>query len=77
MFAIEFYTKINGVKYPIFQSLHTSLPDFYQLAMENWGLVTYREVYLVLSKNSPFASRQQIALLLWPMNWLTNGLGTS
>ena len=32
--------------------------------MENWGLVTYREVYLVVDENSTFASRQQVALVM-------------
>lgn len=32
--------------------------------MENWGLVTYREVYLVVDENSTFASRQQVALVV-------------
>ena len=32
--------------------------------MENWGLVTYREVYLVVDENSTFASRQQVALVI-------------
>ncbi len=40
------------VKYPIPQSLHVALPDFSAGAMENWGLVTYREVYLLVDENS-------------------------
>ena len=50
--AIEFYEDYYGVKYPIPQSLHIALPDFSSGAMENWGLVTYREVYLLVDENS-------------------------
>ena len=62
--SIEFYEDYYGVKYPIPQSLHIALPDFSAGAMENWGLVTYREVYLVADENSTFASRQQVALVI-------------
>ena len=62
--SIEFYEDYYGVKYPIPQSLHIALPDFSAGAMENWGLVTYREVYLVVDENSTFAIRQQVALVI-------------
>ena len=62
--SIEFYEDYYGVKYPIPQSLHIALPDFSAGAMENWGLVTYREVYLVVDENSTFASRQEVALVI-------------
>lgn len=62
--AIEFYEDYFGVAYPIPQSLHVALPDFSAGAMENWGLVTYREVYLVVDDNSTLTSRQQVALVI-------------
>ena len=62
--AIEFYEDYYGVKYPIPQSLHIALPDFSSGAMENWGLVTYREVYLLVDENSTAVSRQQVALVV-------------
>ena len=43
---------------------HLALPDFSAGAMENWGLVTYREVYLLVDENSSAASRQQVALVV-------------
>lgn len=62
--TIEFYEDYFGVKYPIPQSLHLALPDFSAGAMENWGLVTYREVYLLLDDNSTVTSRQNVALVI-------------
>lgn len=62
--VIEFYEDYYGVKYPIPQSLHVALPDFSSGAMENWGLVTYREVYLLVDENSTAVSRQQVALVV-------------
>ena len=32
--------------------------------MENWGLVTYREVYLLVDDNSTVKSRQNVALVI-------------
>ncbi|WP_162012332.1 M1 family metallopeptidase [Streptococcus sp. S784/96/1] len=62
--VIEFYEDYFGVKYPIPQCLHVGLPDFSAGAMENWGLVTYREVYLLVDDNSTVSSRQQVALVI-------------
>ncbi len=62
--VIDFYEDYYGVKYPIPLSYHLALPDFSAGAMENWGLVTYREVYLLVDENSSAASRQQVALVV-------------
>ena len=61
---IDFYEDYFQVKYPIPLSYHLALPDFSAGAMENWGLVTYREVYLLVDENSSAASRQQVALVV-------------
>ena len=62
--SIEFYEDYYGVTYPIPQSLHLALPDFSSGAMENWGLVTYREIYLLVDENSTVTSRQEVALVI-------------
>lgn len=62
--VIEFYEDYFGIAYPIPQCLHVALPDFSAGAMENWGLVTYREVFLLVDDNSSVASRQQVALVI-------------
>ena len=50
--VIDFYEDYFQVKYPIPLSYHLALPDFSAGAMENWGLVTYREVYLLVDEPS-------------------------
>ncbi|MBF1719194.1 MAG: aminopeptidase, partial [Streptococcus salivarius] len=62
--VIDFYEDYFQVKYPIPLSYHLALPDFSAGAMENWGLVTYREVYLLVDENSSATSRQQVALVV-------------
>ncbi len=46
--AIEFFNDYYGVPYPLAKSDHIALPDFSSAAMENWGLITYREAYLLV-----------------------------
>ncbi|MBP2623104.1 M1 family metallopeptidase [Streptococcus oricebi] len=62
--VIDFYEDYFGVKYPIPQALQVALPDFSSGAMENWGLVTYREIYLLVDENSTVANRQIVALVV-------------
>ena len=44
---IDFYEEYFGVDYPLAKCDHVALPDFSSGAMENWGLITYREVCLL------------------------------
>jgi len=45
--TIDFYETYFGVHYPLAKCDHVALPDFSSGAMENWGLITYREVALL------------------------------
>lgn len=50
--AIEFYEDFYQTKYPLPHSWQLALPDFSAGAMENWGLVTYREAYLLVDPDN-------------------------
>lgn len=50
--AIEFYEDFYQTKYPLPHSWQLALPDFSAGAMENWGLVTYREAYLLIDPDN-------------------------
>lgn len=45
--TIDFFDEYFGTKYPLPKSDHVALPDFSAGAMENWGLITYREMALL------------------------------
>lgn len=63
--SIEFYNNYFGVAYPLPKSDHVALPDFSSGAMENWGLVTYREVALLADpKKSSISSKHYIATVI-------------
>lgn len=50
--AIEFYEDFYKTKYPLPHSWQLALPDFSAGAMENWGLVTYREEAILLDPDN-------------------------
>ena len=45
--SIEFFEDYFNVSYPLAKCDHVALPDFSSGAMENWGLITYRERILL------------------------------
>ena len=63
--SIDFYDEYFGVKYPLPKSDHVALPDFSSGAMENWGLITYRESCLLADPElTPEYSRRFIATVI-------------
>lgn len=58
--SIEFYEDFYQTPYPLPHSWQLALPDFSAGAMENWGLVTYREAYLVLDPDNTALDMKQL-----------------
>ena len=62
---LDFFTDYFGVPYPLKKLDQMALPDFDSAAMENWGLVTYREMVLLFDpKNSSVSSEQFASLVI-------------
>jgi len=62
--CIEFFDEYFGIPYPLPKSDHVALPDFSSGAMENWGLITYREMCLLVEKTSAVSTRQYVATVI-------------
>ena len=62
--VLEFYEDFFGQKFPLSKCDHIALPDFSSGAMENWGLITYRETALLAGKNSSISSKKYVALVI-------------
>ncbi|MDO4742053.1 MAG: M1 family metallopeptidase [Candidatus Saccharibacteria bacterium] len=62
--SLEFYDDNFGVAYPLKKLDQVALPDFEAGAMENWGLVTYRESMLVVDENSAIETRKGVAITI-------------
>jgi aminopeptidase N len=60
--SLEFYDNNFGINYPLKKLDQVALPDFEAGAMENWGLVTYRESMLLITKNATLGAKKGVAL---------------
>lgn len=83
--TIDFFDDYFGTPYPLPKCDHVALPDFSSGAMENWGLITYREVALLAEPGkTSVSSKHRIAAVIahelshqWfgnlvTMNWWNN-----
>jgi len=63
--TLPFYSEYFGIAYPLPKLDLIAIPDFDAGAMENWGLVTYREECLLVDEvESSSAVRQRVALVV-------------
>ncbi len=60
--SLEYYDYLFKIPYPLKKLDQVAIPDFEAGAMENWGLVTYRESQLLCSSDSSIASKKAVAL---------------
>ncbi len=65
--TIDFFDEYFGTPYPLPKADHIALPDMgggASAAMENWGLITYREDYLIADDSVGVSTRQRIARVI-------------
>ncbi|XP_058986516.1 aminopeptidase N-like [Musca domestica] len=60
--VLKYYEEVFGIPFPLKKVDEIAIPDFSAGAMENWGLVTYRETALLFAPNvSSESNKQRIA----------------
>lgn len=59
--TIDFFDEFFDTPYPLAKSDHVALPDFSSGAMENWGLITYREVALLADPKTTSVANKRMA----------------
>lgn len=64
MEALDFYDQLFDFPYPLPKLDQIAIPDFDAGAMENWGLVTYRESCLLADRNTPKTTKEYIATVV-------------
>ena len=62
--SLDYYEDLFKVKYPLKKLDQVGIPDFEAGAMENWGLVTYRESQLLCNEASSIAAKKAAALTI-------------
>ncbi|XP_069748295.1 leucyl-cystinyl aminopeptidase isoform X2 [Narcine bancroftii] len=61
---VEFYEKFFNISYPLRKLDLVALPDFEAGAMENWGLITFREVALLYKEDTASIMDKQIITIV-------------
>lgn len=63
--CLEYYEDYFDIPFPLAKSDMIALPDFASGAMENWGLITYREQALLVDpKNTSLGTKQYVAMVV-------------
>ena len=63
--TLEYYNSFFGVPFPLPKCDLVAVPDFAAGAMENWGLVTFRETALLGTKElSSVAELERVAVVV-------------
>ena len=62
--SLDYYDHLFDTKYPLKKLDQIAIPDFEAGAMENWGLVTYRESCLLVDKTTTLSAKQYVATVI-------------
>ena len=63
--ALDFFESWFGIKYPLEKLDIVSIPNFSSGAMENWGIITFREEYVLLYNKKNYLSQVKILEVIY------------
>lgn len=67
---LSYFQEYSGIRYPLPKLDLIALPDFVVGAMENWGAITFREIYLFFDpKMTSTAAKKRIAMIIAHELW--------
>jgi aminopeptidase N len=58
--SLEFFEEYYDTPYPLPKCDHVAIPDFSAGAMENWGMITYREMALIAQPETTAQSTREL-----------------
>jgi puromycin-sensitive aminopeptidase len=62
--ALDFYEAYYDIPFPLPKCDFVALPDFASGAMENWGLITFREQTLLVDEHTSVSTKQYVAIVV-------------
>lgn len=62
--GLEWYIKWFNINYPLPKLDLVAIPDFDAGAMENWGLITFREKYLLCDETTSLREKKKLAMVI-------------
>lgn len=62
--AMDFYEEYYDIPFPLNKCDFVALPDFASGAMENWGLITFREQTLLCDPQTSLGTKQYVAIVV-------------
>jgi len=62
--SLDLYDDFFGVPYPLPKLDMIAIPEFAMGAMENWGLVTYREVEVLIAEGASADQKQRVCTVI-------------
>lgn len=61
---LDFYEQYFDIPFPLKKCDFVALPDFASGAMENWGLITFREQALLVDEHTSLSSKQYVSIVV-------------
>lgn len=62
--CMDFYEDYYDIPFPLDKCDFVALPDFASGAMENWGLITFREQTLLCDEHTSLSTKQYVAIVV-------------